>query len=100
MPAIFSADTAGAGLSVLMILVKATLILLAALAVTRTMERGSAIARHLVWFVSLGSLLLIPALSSWTPIRLAILPALTHYETGAAPAMSQTVLPFLNAQSS
>jgi hypothetical protein len=58
-----------------MILVKATLILLAALAITRTMERGSAIARHLVWFVSLGSLLLIPALSSWTPLRLAILPS-------------------------
>jgi beta-lactamase regulating signal transducer with metallopeptidase domain/HEAT repeat protein len=75
MPAIFSGDTASAGLSVLMILVKATLILLAALAVTRTMERGSAIARHLVWFVSLGSLLLIPVLASWTPIRLAILPA-------------------------
>ena len=75
MPAIFSGDTASAGLSVLMILVKATLILLAALAVTRTMERGSAIARHLVWFVSLGSLLLIPALSSWTPLRLAILPS-------------------------
>jgi beta-lactamase regulating signal transducer with metallopeptidase domain/HEAT repeat protein len=75
MPAIFSGDSASAGLSVVMILVKATLILLAALAVTRTMERGSAIARHLVWFVSLGSLLLIPALSSWTPLRLAILPS-------------------------
>ena len=85
MPAIFSGDTASAGLSVLMILVKATLILLAALAVTRTMERGSAIARHLVWFVSLGSLLLIPALSSWTPIRLAILPAVDAPSEIAAP---------------
>jgi beta-lactamase regulating signal transducer with metallopeptidase domain/HEAT repeat protein len=85
MPAIFSGDTASTGLSVLMILVKATLILLAALAVTRTMERGSAIARHLVWFVSLGSLLLIPALSSWTPIRLAILPAVNAPSEIGAP---------------
>jgi len=31
--------------------------------------------------------------------RLAILPDLTHYELFAAPAMVQTVLPFLNGQS-
>ena len=86
MPAIFSGDTASAGLSVLLILVKATVILLAALAVTRTMERGSAIARHLVWFVSLGSLLLIPALSSWTPLRLAILPPADAVPSVGAPA--------------
>ena len=60
--------------SVLMILAKATLVLLAAMAVTRLMERGSAVSRHLVWFVSLGALLLIPVLGSWSPLRLAILP--------------------------
>jgi len=78
MPAIFSAfsgETTSSGLSVLMILVKATVVLLAALGVTRAMERGSAVSRHLVWFVSLGSLLLIPLLASWSPIRLAILPS-------------------------
>ena len=31
--------------------------------------------------------------------RLAILPDLTHYEMGAAPALGQTVLPFLNGES-
>jgi pimeloyl-ACP methyl ester carboxylesterase len=31
--------------------------------------------------------------------RLAILPGLTHYEMGAAPALGQTVLPFLNGES-
>ena len=75
MPAIlsaFSGETGSTGLSVLMILAKATLILLAALAATRAMERGSAVSRHLVWFVSLGALLLIPALASWSPLRLAI----------------------------
>ena len=78
MPAIFSAfsgETASTGLSVLMILAKATIVLLAALGVTRVMERGSAISRHLVWFVSLGALLLIPVLASWSPLRLAILPS-------------------------
>jgi beta-lactamase regulating signal transducer with metallopeptidase domain len=78
MPAIFSAfsgETASSGLSVLMILAKATVVLLAALGVTRVMERGSAVSRHLVWFVSLGALLLIPLLASWSPIRLAVLPS-------------------------
>ena len=70
----FSGDTASAGLSVLLILAKATIVLLAALGVTRAMERGSAVSRHLVWFVALGAVLLIPALASWSPIRLAILP--------------------------
>ena len=53
MPAIFpalSGETASAGLSVLVILVKATVLLLAALGITRVMERGSAVSRHLVWF--------------------------------------------------
>jgi len=31
--------------------------------------------------------------------RLAILPNLTHYEIGAAPALGQAVLPFLNSES-
>ena len=78
MPALFSAfsgETTSSGLSVLMILAKATVVLLAALGVTRAMERGSAVSRHLVWFVSLGALLLIPLLASWSPIRLAILPS-------------------------
>ncbi|HEX5073321.1 MAG TPA: HEAT repeat domain-containing protein [Gemmatimonadaceae bacterium] len=85
MPAIlsaFSGETTSSGLSVLMILAKATVVLLAALGVTRAMERGSAVSRHLVWFVSLGALLLIPLLASWSPIRLAILPSDT-----AAPAL-------------
>ena len=93
MPAIFTAfsaisnETASMGLSVLMILAKATLILLAALGVTRIMERGSAVSRHLVWFVSLGALLLIPVLASWSPIRLAVLPPDSAPPSVGAPAM-------------
>src|SRR6478752_4237378 len=92
MPAIFSAfsgDTTSAGLSVLLILGKATVVLLAALGVTRVMERGSAISRHLVWFVSLGALLLIPMLASWSPIRLAILPSDMAPPTAAPAANSR-----------
>ena len=75
MPAIFSGETMSAGLSILVILAKATLVLVAALGVTRALERSSAVARHLVWFVALASVLLIPALASWGPLRLEILPA-------------------------
>ena len=69
MPALFSGfsgETASTGLSVLLILAKATIVLLAALGVTRALERGSAVSRHLVWFVALGAVLLIPAVASWS----------------------------------
>jgi beta-lactamase regulating signal transducer with metallopeptidase domain len=60
----------------LLLLAKATLILIAALGITVAMQRGSAGARHLVWLVTLGTLLLVPAVTAWAPpLRLAILPA-------------------------
>ncbi|MEO8336393.1 MAG: M56 family metallopeptidase, partial [bacterium] len=63
--------------SLLMMLAKATIILIAALGITLSMQRASAGARHLVWLVTLGMLLLVPALSTWAPLRLRILPAAT-----------------------
>lgn len=62
-------------LGVIVFLVKATVILLAALGITHVMQRSSAGARHLVWLVALGALLLVPALTAWSPLRLAVLPA-------------------------
>ena len=59
----------------LLLLAKATLILVAALGITVAMQRGSAGARHLVWLVTLGTLLFVPALTAWAPLRLEILPA-------------------------
>jgi beta-lactamase regulating signal transducer with metallopeptidase domain len=59
----------------LMLLVKATLILVVALGITLSMQRASAGARHLVWLVTLATLLLVPALTAWAPIPLRILPA-------------------------
>ena len=58
-----------------LLLIKATTILLAALGITFAMQRASAGSRHLVWLVTLGALLLIPALTAWGPLRLEILPA-------------------------
>ena len=58
-----------------LLLIKATTILLAALGITLAMQRASAGSRHLVWLVTLGALLLIPALTAWGPLRLEVLPA-------------------------
>src|SRR2546423_2198272 len=62
-------------ISMVMLLVKATLILLVAIGITLSMQRASAGARHLVWLVTLATLLLVPALTAWAPIPLRILPA-------------------------
>lgn len=65
----------GWNLSLLMLLTKATIILIAALGITLSMQRASAGARHLVWLVTLGTLLLVPLLAAWAPLRVAVLPA-------------------------
>ena len=62
-------------LSMVGLLIKATLILIVAIGVTLSMQRASAGARHLVWLVTLATLLLVPALTAWAPIPLRILPA-------------------------
>ncbi|HET7189502.1 MAG TPA: HEAT repeat domain-containing protein [Gemmatimonadaceae bacterium] len=66
---------AAAHLSLVVLLAKATIILVAALAVTFAMQRTSAGARHLVWLVTLATLLVMPALTAWGPLPLRILPA-------------------------
>ena len=62
-------------ISMVGLLIKATLILIVAIGVTLSMQRASAGARHLVWLVTLATLLLVPALTAWAPIPLRILPA-------------------------
>jgi beta-lactamase regulating signal transducer with metallopeptidase domain len=57
------------------LLAKATIILVVALGITRLMQRASAGARHLVWLATLGALLLIPAVTTWAPLRVAVLPS-------------------------
>lgn len=65
----------GPALPVVVILLKLTLLLLLALAATWAMPRASAGTRHLVWLVALGALLLLPALATWGPVRVGVLPA-------------------------
>src|SRR5688500_11549542 len=67
----------GSSTSMVMLLAKATVILVVALGITFTMQRSSAGARHLVWLVTLSTLLLVPALAVWSPLRLEILPSVT-----------------------
>lgn len=64
----------GLGVPLVALLAKTTLILLIAFGVTALMRRASAGARHLVWLVTLGALLLAPALSTWTPVLVRVLP--------------------------
>jgi beta-lactamase regulating signal transducer with metallopeptidase domain/HEAT repeat protein len=54
---------------------KATLLLIAALGATALLQRASAGARHLVWVGIVGAVLVLPMLSVWSPLRLAILPS-------------------------
>ena len=75
-PSLFSVASNGAvsWLPGLLLLVKATVLLLAALAATQVMPRLSAGARHLVWLATVAALLLLPAFVAWSPFRLSILP--------------------------
>ena len=56
-------------------LLKATALLVLALAVTSLLRRASAGTRHLVWLATLAGILALPAVSLWAPLRLAILPS-------------------------
>ena len=84
--------TGGQSLNVplVLLLIKATTILLAALGITLAMQRASAGARHLVWLVTLGALLLIPALTAWGPLRLEILPSAVSASVPAIPSVPAT----------
>ena len=61
-------------ISAVLLVAKATTLLLLALAVTWIMQRTSAVSRHLVWFASLAAILVIPAIVALSPITMPILP--------------------------
>ena len=84
VPAIVSEIVALPGWNgpMLLLLAKATLILVAALGITIAMQRGSAGARHLVWLATLAIVLLVPAVTAWVPqLPLRILPPATQRAT-------------------
>lgn len=82
---ILTVPLSGSSISMLMLLAKATLILVVALGITLSMQKASAGARHLVWLVTLATLLLVPALTAWAPIPLRILPATAQNNAKPAP---------------
>jgi beta-lactamase regulating signal transducer with metallopeptidase domain len=59
----------------LLLVLKATTILLLAVAIAAGLRRASAGTRHLIWLVAIGAVLVLPVLAGWTPIDLRILPA-------------------------
>lgn len=71
--------------AVLAWLVKATALLVAALAATSLLRRASAGTRHLLWLATLAAILLLPAVSLSPALRLAILPAQLMPALPAAP---------------
>src|SRR5437870_11695410 len=75
-------------ISMVALLIKATLILVVALGITLSMQRASAGARHLVWLVTLATLLLVPALTAWGPIPLRILPPTASVAPAIAPSVT------------
>ena len=82
----------GGNVSMMMLLFKATIILLVALGITLSMQRASAGARHLVWLVTVAALLLVPALTAWAPIPVRMLPPELSAAEAAAPSASLTTL--------
>lgn len=74
---------AGSSTLTLVLLLKATIILLAALGLTLMMQqRFSAGARHVVWLVTVAALLLVPALTVWAPLPVRVLPAVSTFDAG------------------
>src|ERR1700681_3731765 len=78
----------GSSVSMLLLLAKATIILLVALGITLSMQRASAGARHLVWLVTVAALLLVPALTAWAPLPVRMLPADVNSAAPSAPSAS------------
>ena len=66
-----------ATVTLLIWLAKATALLMLALGVTIGLRRAPAGARYIVWLATLATLLLVPAVSQWSPLPLRILPSET-----------------------
>ena len=61
--------------SIALLLVKATMVLIAGFAAAHILRRASASTRHLVWLATLAALLIVPGLATWAPLSVAILPS-------------------------
>jgi beta-lactamase regulating signal transducer with metallopeptidase domain len=80
-------------LTLLMWLVKATALLILAMAISAGLRRAPAGARYLVWLATLVALLLVPAMSAWSPLPLRILPSESATITAAPPTSQAAPAP-------
>jgi beta-lactamase regulating signal transducer with metallopeptidase domain len=78
-------DFTTSNIAMVMLLAKATIILLLALGITVLMQRASAGARHLVWLVTVAGLLFVPALTIWAPLPIRVLPAIRSLAAQSLP---------------
>src|SRR6478609_5758817 len=62
-------------LPALVLLIKATCLLLVALGASVLLQRASAGSRHLVWLVAVVGVLAMPAVAAWGPLPVRVLPA-------------------------
>src|SRR5690348_13055003 len=76
----------------LLLLVKATCILVVALAASLLLRRASAGARHLVWLTALAGLLALPVLTAWGPLHVHVLPRSVAAGASAADAAAPDAL--------
>ncbi|MCC6245666.1 MAG: M56 family metallopeptidase, partial [Gemmatimonadaceae bacterium] len=74
----------------LLLVGKATMLLLLAWGLTMIMQRTSAMSRHLVWFASLAAILCIPVVVSYSPITVPVLPSIGNAQS-AMTTMSSSV---------
>lgn len=77
----------------LLMLLKATIILLVGIGVALALHRSSASTRYLVWLLSLTGLLLLPVIATFAPVGVRILPAAAAPEV-QSPTQSTTVPQF------
>ncbi len=62
-------------LPTVLVVLKATAILIAALLVSLAMHRASSSSRHRVWLVALAGLLVLPLIATYVPVGVRVLPA-------------------------
>jgi beta-lactamase regulating signal transducer with metallopeptidase domain/HEAT repeat protein len=81
-------------MTLLVWLAKATALLLLAMGLTIGLRRAPAGARYTIWLATLGALLLVPAMSAWSPLPLPILPGdpvvANSVSDAGAPAPAET----------
>jgi|CXWL01.1.fsa_nt_gi beta-lactamase regulating signal transducer with metallopeptidase domain len=76
----------------LLLVIKATTILLVTVALAGALHKAAAGVRHLVWLVAIAAVLLLPALSRWLPLDLPVLPAAAAIATVTPPAPSDAIV--------